>query len=244
MSESTGLGAMSGVDRERLIVEHIPLLKHIAGRMSLDLNKGLDRDDLYGYGMIGLIQAADSWEPGRGLAFSTYAYTKIRGAILDELRRMDFLPRGRREKVRELERAWRRLEQTSGGAPAPEEIARELGIGLEEVDAILLSAKSAAAASLDDACDGELVALLDDPRSSDPVGSAEWLETKACLERAITELPEQERYVIMLYYGEDLMLKEIAQVLDVTESRVSQIHTRALYRLNGRLARTLGEELG
>ena len=220
------------VDRERLILDHVPLLKHIVGRMAIDLPSSIDRDDLQGFGMIGLIKAADSWEPGRGLKFSTYAYTKVRGAILDELRRADFLPRGRREKVRELERAVSACEQTDGVAPAPERIAEQMGTSLEEVDEILLSARSAATASLDDGPGTDLLGLLADPRCDDPQGSAEWEEMRRLLVTAIGELPDQDKTVITLYYGEELYLREIAEVLGVTESRVSQIHSRALYRLN------------
>jgi len=230
------------VDRDRLILDHVPLLKHIVGRLSVDLPSSIERDDLYGYGMIGLVQAADAWEPGRGLQFSTYAFPKIRGAILDELRRSDFLPRGRREKVRELERAVAELEQAGGLAPAPEEIAAAMDIPLEQVDEILLSAKSAGTASLDDGPGFELLGMLSDPASSDPQGGAEWLETKELLVQAIGALPDQEKTVITLYYGEELYLREIAEVLEVTESRVSQIHTRALYRLNRSLSARIGSE--
>jgi len=227
-------------DREKLILDHVPLLKHLVGRMAFDLPSSIDRDDLYGFGMIGLIQASDSWEPGRGLKFSTYAYAKIRGAILDELRRLDFLPRGRREKVRELERAVSALEQRDGVAPSPELIAETLGTTLDEVDEILLSAKSAACTSLDGEVSKELIGMLSDPRSEDPQGSVEWLEMKDLLVRSISELPEQDKTVVTLYYAEELLLREIAQVLGVTESRVSQIHTRALYRLNAALSASIG----
>ena len=228
------------VDRDKLILDHVPLLKHIVGRMAVDLPASVERDDLYGYGMLGLIQAADSWEPGRGLKFSTYAFPKIRGAILDELRRADFLPRGRRERVRELERTVSELEQRDGVVPEPEEIAAAMGISPEEVDAILLSAKSAGVTSLDDGSGSELLGLLGDPRCDDPAGSAEYAEMKALLVEAIAGLPEQDKTVITLYYGEELYLREIAEVLEVTESRVSQIHTRALYRLNCFLSTRIG----
>jgi RNA polymerase sigma factor for flagellar operon FliA len=239
MSDAAGNPYAASFDREKLILDHVPLLKHLVGRMSFDLPSWVDRDDLFGYGMLGLIQAADSFEPGRGLKFSTYAFPKIRGAILDELRRADFLPRGRREKVRELDRAVAELEQQTGLAPTPEELAAHLGVPLDEVDEILLSAKSAGHASLDEDVSETLFARLRDPRSDDPQDSVEFEELKGLLVEAIKQLPEQERTVVTLYYGEELLLREIAEVLDVTESRISQIHTRALYRLNRELtART------
>lgn len=228
------------LDRDKLILDHVPLLKHLVGRMALDLPPSVDRDDLFGFGMLGLIQAADSFDPGRGLKFSTYAYAKARGAILDELRRADFLPRGRREKVRELDRAVARLEQERGVAPTPEEIARELALSLEEVDEILLAARSAGAASLDGDASPGLLEKLSNPSSSDPRGSVEARETKELLVAAIHGLSAQERTVITLYYAEELLLREIAEVLGLTESRVSQIHTRALYRLNRELSARLG----
>ena len=239
---ATNTYAAIALDRDKLILDHVPLVKHIAGRMALDLPGGLERDDLYGWGMVGLVNAADSFEHGRGLKFSTYAFSKIRGAILDELRRADFLPRGRREKVRELDRAVSALSHRTGLAPSPEDIAKELGVSLDEVDEILLAAKSAGHASLDSDVSDALFARLSDPEAQDPQGSAEWEETKALLVRAIGELSEQERTVITLYYAEELRLREIADVLGVTESRVSQIHTRALYRLNRELAPRLGVE--
>ena len=243
MSETaTNQYAAVAFDRDKLILDHVPLVKHIAGRMALDLPGGLERDDLYGWGMLGLVNAADSFEPGRGLKFSTYAFSKIRGAILDELRRADFLPRGRREKMRELDRAVSALSHRTGISPSPEEIAKELGVSLDEVDEILLAAKSAGHASLDSDVSDALFARLSDPEAQDPQGSAELEETKALLVRAIGDLSEQERTVITLYYGEELRLREIADVLGVTESRVSQVHTRALYRLNRDLAPRLGLE--
>ena len=230
-------------ERDRLILEHIPLLKHIVGRMSFDLSGGLDRDDLYGFGMLGLIAAADSWDASRGLKFSTYAYTRIRGAILDELRRMDFLPRGRREKVRELDRAIRKMEQENGGPPSPEQVGAELGIDAEEVDEILLQARSSSEASLSDGPTAQLASMLSDPKSESPVGSVEWEEMRELLVKVVSTLPEQEQTVINLYYGEELLLKEISGILGVTESRVSQIHSRALYRLNKNLTALIGVAL-
>jgi RNA polymerase sigma factor FliA len=240
MSEQ-GIKAPPHDARDRLILEHIPLLRHIVGRMSVP--GGLDRDDLYGFGMLGLIAAADSWEAERGLKFSTYAFPKIRGAILDELRRMDFLPRGRRERLRELDRTVVELEQENGIPPTPEEIATRMSTNVEEVDEIFLSARNAHELSIDD--DGPsqgLAGMLSDPRSDDPVGSAQWQELKQLMVDAIVSLPEQEKTVITLYYGQELLLRDIAEVLGVTESRVSQVHSRALYRLNRQLSLLIGEK--
>ena len=225
------------VDRDQLILDHVPLLKHIVGRLFFDVPGSLDRDDLFGYGMMGLITAADAWDASRGLAFSTFAYPRIRGAILDELRRMDFLPRGRREKVRAVDKVIETLEQAGSARPTPEEIASELGWSVTEVDEVFVTASTAVHASLDqDRGDhevgGGLAAMLLDPKSEDPVGSAEFEEMKELLVEAITDLPTQEKTVITLYYAEELLLREIAEILEVTESRVSQIHSRAIYRLN------------
>lgn len=227
--------------RDRLVLEHVPLLKHIVGRMQAP--GGLERDDLYGFGMLGLIAAADSWDASRGLKFSTYAYHKIRGAILDELRRQDVLSRGQRELVREVDRVVHEFEQEHGLAPTPEEIAAKLGLGVDDVDGVLASARCSSELSLDaDGDESRLAALLGDPRSSDPAGSAEFSEMKRLLVEAIAGLPEQEKTVITLYYAEDMLLRDIGEVLGVTESRVSQIHSRALYRLNRELSALIGQE--
>lgn len=235
-----GVAADAYVDREQLVLDHVPLVRHIVGRLSFELPPSFDRDDLYGFGMLGLLAAADSWDVGRGLQFSTYAYPRVRGAILDELRKHDFLPRGRRERVRALEDALQRYEKQHGVSPTPEDLATELAISVEEVDEILLSSRSAALVSLDDGPAEGLAGMLSDPRCASPDGTAEFQEMKQLLVDAIHALPEQEKTVITLYYGEDLLLKEISSVLGVTESRVSQIHSRALYRLNRSLSALTG----
>jgi RNA polymerase sigma factor for flagellar operon FliA len=228
-------------ERDRLVLEHIPLLKHIVGRMNTPA--GVDRDDLYGFGMLGLIAAADLWDAKRGLKFSTFAYHKIRGAILDELRKQDVLSRGKRELVRDVERFVQATEQERGLAPLPEEISEALGVPVEEIDEALACARSAGEISLEsEGEESRLSALLGDPKSEDPVGSAEFAELKQLLAGAIAELPEQEKTVITLYYAEELLLKDIGEVLGVTESRVSQIHSRALYKLNRQLSALTGKE--
>jgi RNA polymerase sigma factor for flagellar operon FliA len=238
MSTPEFASSPSDPERERLILAHVPLLQHLVGRMSFDIPGRVQREDLFGWGMRGLIEAADSWDPSRGLQFSTYAYPRIRGAILDELRRLDFLPRGRRERLRELEQAMAEHEQERHEPPTPEQLAAHLSTSVEEVDEILHSARVASWISLEHGPSQEFGALLADPRSEDPVGSAEWNEMKACLVQAIQALPEPEKTVITLYYGEELLLREIGSILGVTESRVSQIHSTALYRLNRELRRT------
>ena len=229
--------AMGPDERDKLILDHVPLLKHIVGRLFFDVPGTLDRDDLFGYGMMGLITAADAWDASRGLAFSTFAYPRIRGSILDELRRLDFLPRGRREKVRAVDKVIEKLEQQGSTKPTPEEIASELGWSVDDVDEVFVTASTAVHTSLDQdrgskEVGGGLAAMLLDPKSEDPVGSAEFEEMKVLMVEAISALPTQEKTVITLYYAEELLLREIAEVLDVTESRVSQIHSRAIYRLN------------
>jgi RNA polymerase sigma factor for flagellar operon FliA len=235
-------GTASEAERDRLILDHLALLQHIVGRMTLDVPGRIQRDDLFGWGMRGLIEAADAYDPTRGLAFSTFAFPRIRGAILDELRQLDFLPRGRRERLREVERAVGELEQAHGAPPSPEELARHLATTVDEIDEVLHSARVASWASLEGGPSAELGTLLTDPRCEDPAGSAEWNEMKALLVRAIGLLPEPEKTVITLYYGEELLLREIGEVLDVSESRVSQIHSRALYRLNRELKRSPSRE--
>jgi RNA polymerase sigma factor for flagellar operon FliA len=225
--------------RESLVLAHVPLLRHIAGRMGLP--PGVDRGDLLGWGMIGLLAAADTFDESRGLKFSTYAYPKIRGAILDALRRADALPRERREQLQEIQRAAAVLEQELGAPPTPEEIAERCELSADDIDEALAMARVAVESSLDEGWSvGSLGALLSDPRSEDPVGTAEWEEMKQLLAASIQELPEPERTVILLYYGEEMLLRDIGEVLGVSESRVSQIHSKAVYRLNRKLVLTHG----
>lgn len=226
--------------REQLVLDHVPLLRHIVGRMSVP--SSLDRDDLLGWGMVGLLSAADTWDETRGLKFSTYAFPRIRGAILDEMRRADLLPRGRRESLREIERSTAQLEQELGTPPTLEQIAERASVSVDDVESALADARAVIESSLDqDSANGPLGALLSDPRTEDPVGTAAWEEMKALLAATIQELPDPERTVILLYYGEEMLLKDIGDVLGVTESRVSQIHSKAIYRLNRELALAHGE---
>jgi RNA polymerase sigma factor for flagellar operon FliA len=234
------MSTRSDVERDALVLAHVPLLRHIVGRLTIPA--GLDRDDLLGYGMVGLLAAADSWDESRGLKFSTYAFPRIRGAILDELRRADLLPRGRRETLRDIERVTATLEQELGAPPSIEQIAESAELSVEDVERALADGRAVIESSLDqESAAGPLAGMLSDPQSEDPVGTVAWQETKDLLAAAIQALPEAERTVILLYYAEGLLLRDIGDVLGVTESRVSQIHSKAVYRLNRELALAQGE---
>ncbi len=234
------MSAMSDSVREELVLAHVPLLRYVVGRMSVP--SGLDRDDMLGWGMVGLLSAADNWDESRGLKFSTFAFPRIRGAILDEMRRADLLPRGRRESLRDIERTTAQLEQEIGAPPTLEQIAERAEVSVDDVESTLADARAVIESSLDqDSASGPLGALLSDPRTEDPVGTVAWEEMKGLLAATIQELPEPERTVILLYYGEEMLLKDIGDVLGVTESRVSQIHSKAIYRLNRELALAHGE---
>ncbi len=234
------MNTAADIAREKLVLDHVPLLRHVVGRMSVPT--GFDRDDLLGWGMVGLLSAADAWDASRGLKFSTFAFPRIRGAILDEMRRADLLPRGRRETLRGIERAIAQLEQELGAPPAIEQIAERAAVSFEDVEFALADARAVIESSLDqDSAAGPLGALLSDPRTEDPVGTVAWEEMKSLLSATIQELPEPERTVILLYYGEEMLLRDIGDVLGVTESRVSQIHSKAIYRLNRELALAHGE---
>lgn len=234
------MSAMSDSAREELVLAHVPLLRYVVGRMSVP--SGLDRDDMLGWGMVGLLSAADNWDESRGLKFSTFAFPRIRGAILDEMRRADLLPRGRRESLRDIERTTAQLEQEIGAPPTLEQIAERAEVSVDDVESALADARAVIESSLDqDSASGPLGALLSDPRTEDPVGTVAWEEMKGLLAATIQELPEPERTVILLYYGEEMLLKDIGDVLGVTESRVSQIHSKAIYRLNRELALAHGE---
>ncbi len=234
------MSALSSDAREQLVLDHVPLLRHVVGRMTVP--SGFDRDDMLGWGMVGLLSAADSWDESRGLKFSTYAFPRIRGAILDEMRRADLLPRGRRESLRDIERSTAELEQELGTPPTIEQIAERAAVSVDDVESALADARAVIESSLDqDSASGPLGALLSDPRTEDPVGTVAWEEMKGLLAATIQELPEPERTVILLYYGEEMLLKDIGDVLGVTESRVSQIHSKAIYRLNRELALAHGE---
>jgi len=234
--------------RDRLILTYAPLVKYVAGRLGSGLPAHIDEGDLVSYGLLGLIGAIERYEPDRDVKFETYAIARIRGAIIDELRAMDWVPRSVRSRARDIERAIGELEARSGHAPTDEEIAKKLGITQEELDDSLSDIARSSIAALDELWtvsggDGDQIAVIDtieDKDAPDPQRSLTQTELREAIADSIARLPEREKLVITLYYYEELTLREIGEVLGVTESRVSQLHTKAILRLKSRLGATAG----
>jgi len=230
--------------RDRLILTYAPLVKYVAGRLGSGLPAHVDEGDLVSYGLLGLIGAIERYEPDRDVKFETYAIARIKGAIIDELRAMDWVPRSVRSRAREIERAIAALEAKLGRAPTDEEIADKVGISTAELEGNLTEISRSSIAALDElwtvsGSGGDQIALIDtieDADAPDPQGSLTVTETKEAIADAIARLPEREKLVVTLYYYEELTLREIGEVLGVTESRVSQLHTKAILRLKARLA--------
>ena len=228
--------------REYFVHQYAPLVKYVAGRVAIGMPSGFDFDDLVQCGMFGLFDAISKFDPTKHVKFKTYAVTRIRGAIFDELRAIDWVPRSVRQKSREGEDTVRGLEASLGGAATDEEIAARMGISEDDFQRILLRIAGTAVISLNDMWHGnedeDRVSMEDNiesPTESGPATMAEKEEMRRVIVQAIGEPPENERQVLALYYFEELTLKEIGQVLEVTESRVSQLHTKARLRLRTKL---------
>ena len=229
--------------RDRLILTYAPLVKYVAGRLGSGLPAHIDEGDLVSYGLLGLIGAIERYDPGRDIKFETYAIARIKGAIIDELRALDWVPRSVRSRAREIERTIGELESKLGRAPTDEEIAAKIGITTAELEDSLTDISRSSIAALDElwsvSGEGDQVSLLDtleDPDSIRPAEALDETELREILGDAISRLPEREKLVITLYYYEELTLREIGEVLGVTESRISQLHTKAILRLKARLA--------
>ncbi|MGQ0804262.1 MAG: RNA polymerase sigma factor WhiG [Actinomycetota bacterium] len=234
----------TGDARERLILHYSPLVKFVAGRVAAGLPQSIEQADLVSYGIFGLIDAIDKFDPGRGFKFETYAISRIKGSIIDELRSIDWVPRSVRAKARSIERAYSKLENENKRTPDDGEIASELGmtdgelaqtlsqisfVGLVALDELL-----AAGGGGDRGSSTTVGDMLSD-RRHDPVEAFEVDEMKTLLADAINRMPDRERLVLTLYYYEGLTLSEIGEVLGVTESRICQIHTKAILQLRSRL---------
>jgi RNA polymerase sigma factor for flagellar operon FliA len=233
-------------ERDGLIIEYSPLIKHIASRIAVRLPAHIERDDLISAGVIGLIDAIEKYDPSKETKFRTYAEIRIKGAILDELRALDWVPRTVRQKANNLSSVYAELEQELGRAADDEEIANHLGISMEEFHETLKNSSGVSLLSIEDlggkSSDGEKRDLLEcfaGTKEGEPETLARIGEIKEVIARAIDELPEKERLLVSLYYYEDLTMKEIGEVMGITESRVSQIHTKATLRLKGKLKRFL-----
>ncbi len=227
--------------KDALIREYAPLIKFVAQKIAARLPPSIEIDDLISAGSIGLMDAIDKWDPTRDNKFKTYAEFRIRGAILDELRSQDWVPRSVRDKAKALDRAIANLELSMGRAPTDEEISAKLNMPIEEFYQLINQVRPVSLLSIDDQptfsdSDKKSIAnLLEGAKSHNPFNQLNTKAVKDVVARAIEELPERQRLVLSLYYFEDLNLKEIGQVLRVTESRVSQLHAQAVVRLRAKL---------
>ena len=233
----------SAAARDRLIINFSPLVKYVAGRVAVGLPANVDQADLISYGIFGLIDAIDKYDAERGIKFETYAISRIRGAIIDELRAIDWVPRSVRSKARQVEKAYQALENRLKRPPSDAEIAEEMEITVDELNAIYTQLSTVSLVALDElmTVDGgqgdrlSLVDTLEDHKAESPTDAFESEEMKGILANAINRLPEREKVVITLYYYEGLTLAEIGQVLGVTESRVCQMHTKSVLALKSKI---------
>jgi RNA polymerase sigma factor for flagellar operon FliA len=224
------------------------LVKYVAGRISVNLPPNVELNDLINDGILGLIDAIEKYDDARGVKFETYAITRINGAILDALRSLDWVPRAVRQRARELERAYQELEGQFGRVPTEDELAEKLGVSRKELDTLMQRVRGTAVLSLEEFLPNEKgyeIPLVDTLKDSDNdvTTAVEHREIRSALVRAVEELPPQERTVISLYYFDGLTLKEIKGALNVSESRVSQIHAQAVIHLRQKL-RELRSDLG
>jgi RNA polymerase sigma factor for flagellar operon FliA len=239
------LAAKSPETREAIILKYAPLVKYVAGRVAIGLPSNVEFDDLVSFGVFGLMDAIEKFDPSRGIKFETYAIARIRGAVLDGLRSNDWVPRSVRQKAREMERTCADLENRLGRSATDQEISEAMDISVHDFYQLLSEVSCTTLSSLDElwsvnSSDDDSVRVLDLVRnneSEDPLHHVEVEEIKTTLANAIDSLPERERMVIALYYYEGLTLKEVGEIMEISESRVSQIHTKAIFRLRGRLNR-------
>ena len=230
--------------RDQLILEYAQLVKLVAGRLSMYLGYNVEYDDLVGYGIFGLIDAIDKFDYGKNVKFETYASLRIRGAILDQIRKMDWIPRSLRQKQKKIDAAMSKIEAETGKAATDEEIAAELGISLDELNNWQGQAKMTNLVSLDEFTEeGTETAKMEavgNARFEQPEEAVEKEELKKMIVEALDTLTEKEREVVVLYYYEEMTLKEISMVLEVSESRVSQLHTKALNKMKLKLGDYMG----
>jgi RNA polymerase sigma factor for flagellar operon FliA len=233
----------SADSRDALILNYSPLVKYVAGRVAVGLPANIEQADLISYGIFGLIDAIDKYDPQRNIKFETYAISRIRGAIIDELRAIDWVPRSVRFKAREVEKAYSSLENKLKRPPSEAEIADEMGVSVEELNHIYTQLSSVSLVALDElmSVEGErgdklsLLETLEDTKTAGPMEAFESTEMKDILGAAINRLPEREKQVVIFYYFEGMTLAKIGEILGVTESRVCQIHTKAVLALGSKI---------
>lgn len=226
--------------KEKLILHYAPIVKYVAGRLLIHVGQHVEFDDLCGYGVFGLIDAIEKFDNAKGVKFETYASFRIRGAIIDHIRKLDWVPRALRQKNRQMEQALAQLEDRLGRQPTDEELAEKLNLSLEETRELIKKSSVLSLVSLDDFMEQNYESsfnVLVTNRVDSPEEQTERQERKEMLADAIAKLSEREKLVVTLYYFEDLTLKEISSIMKVSESRVSQIHTKAISRLQGKLGR-------
>lgn len=228
--------------RDAIVKQYAPLVKYVAGKVSVGMPQSVDFDDLVGFGVFGLFDAIEKFDPDKHVKFKTYAVTRIRGAIFDELRSIDWVPRSVRQKTREIDETVQHLEARLGRSATDDEVAGEMGMSLEQYNQMMLKVSGTSMLSLNDVWytgeDNDKISIVESieaPNSLRPDAIAEKDEMRRVIVEAINDLPEKEKKVLVLYYYEDLTLKEIGKVLDVTESRISQLHTKAISRLRSKL---------
>ncbi len=226
-------------NREQIIKDYVPLVKFVAHRIASRLPSHVELDDLINSGILGLMDAIEKFEPARNIKFKTYAELRVKGAILDGLRDLDWVPRSLRRKKKDIEGAYHLLEQQMGRAATDEEVALHLGIPLEELHRNLDDLKGVTLGTFVEVGeDGEgesLISFVPDPDAEDPSQTFQASEIKEILRDAMELLPKKEKFVVQLYYFDELTMKEIGTLLNITESRVSQLHTKAMLRLRGKL---------
>lgn len=232
-------------EKDKLVVEYAPLIKFIAQKIAVRLPSNIELDDLVSSGVIGLMDAIDKYDPTRDNKFKTYAEFRIRGAILDELRAQDWVPRSIRDKAKLLDKTMVTLEAELGRIPTDEEVAKALNVNIDEFHEMLNQVRPVSLLSIDESQTfsnvdkKSILNILEGCKLHNPFNQLNLKTVKDIVTQAIEELPERQRLVLSLYYYEDLNLKEIGKVLRVTESRVSQLHAQAVSRLRNKLAQTL-----
>ncbi len=226
--------------KEKLIIQYAYLIKYVAGRLSIYFGSNVEFDDLVGYGAFGLIDAIEKYDLAKGVKFETYASLRIRGSIIDSIRDMDWVPRSLRQKNKELEKVYAEIENEKGHTATDKEVAEKMGLGMDDFYKLLNDVNVSSMMSLDEFMEQNYergLEIFSESTEDKPEASLEFNEMKQLLADSIDKLPEKEKAVITFYYFEELTLKEISAIMNVTESRISQLHTKALLRMKGKLFR-------